>query len=70
MSPQQALSELRAGNARFVAGKMQVRNLPAQVRATASGRYPFAVILSCLDSRQPTEIVFDQGTGEVGFFQN
>ena len=56
---------LRAGNARFVAGKSQVRNLPANVRATASGQYPFAVILSCLDSRQPTEIVFDQGIGDV-----
>lgn len=56
---------MRAGNARFVAGKSQVRNLPANVRATASGQYPFAVILSCLDSRQPTEIVFDQGIGDV-----
>ena len=38
---------------------------PAKVRATASGQYPFAVILSCLDSRQPIEIVFDQGIGDV-----
>ena len=65
MSPQEALAELRAGNARFVAGHSQVRNLPAKVRATASAQYPFAVILSCLDSRQPTEIVFDQGPGDV-----
>jgi carbonic anhydrase len=65
MSPQQALAELRAGNARFVAGRTQARNLPANARATASGQYPFAVILSCLDSRQPTEIVFDQGIGDV-----
>jgi len=65
MSPQQALAELRAGNARFVAGQTQVRNLPAKVRATASGQFPFAVILSCLDSRQPVEIVFDQGIGDV-----
>lgn len=65
MTPQQALAELEAGNARFVAGRSDVRNLPAKVRATASGQYPFAVILSCLDSRQPIEIVFDQGIGDV-----
>jgi carbonic anhydrase len=65
LSPEDALDKLRAGNARFVAGHSQVRNLPAKVRATASGQYPFAVILSCLDSRQPTEIVFDQGPGDV-----
>lgn len=65
MTPQQALAELKAGNARFVAGRSQVRNLPAKVRATASAQYPFAVILSCLDSRQPSEIVFDQGIGDV-----
>ena len=65
MSPQAALAELRAGNARFVAGQLQVRDFPAKVRATASGQYPFAVILSCLDSRQPIEIVFDQGIGDV-----
>ena len=65
MTPQQALAELEAGNARFVAGRSQVRNLPAKVRATASAQYPFAVILSCVDSRQPIEIVFDQGIGDV-----
>src|SRR5208283_3643592 len=64
-TPQAALAELRAGNARFVAGQSQVRNLPAKVKATASGQYPFAVILSCLDSRQPDELVFDQGIGDV-----
>jgi carbonic anhydrase len=65
MTPEQALAELRAGNARFVAGRTQVRNLPARVKATAAGQYPFAAILSCLDSRQPIEIVFDQGIGDV-----
>ncbi len=65
LTPQVALAELRAGNARFVAGRSQVRNLPAKVRATASGQYPFAVILSCLDSRQPVELVLDQGIGDV-----
>jgi carbonic anhydrase len=65
MTPQQALAELRAGNARFVSGHPLPRNLPAEVKATAPGQYPFAVILSCLDSRQPTELVFDQGIGDV-----
>ena len=65
MTPQQALAELRAGNARFVSGQSQVRDLPAQVQATAAGQYPFAVVLSCLDSRQPIEIVFDQGIGDI-----
>jgi carbonic anhydrase len=65
MTPQQALAELRAGNDRFVAGKPLVRDFPGQVKAAASGQYPFAVVLSCLDSRQPIEIVFDQGIGDI-----
>src|SRR5580692_993509 len=65
MTPQQALQELRDGNARFVAGKSRTLDLPAQVKATASGQYPFAVVLSCLDSRQPIEIVLDQGIGDI-----
>jgi carbonic anhydrase len=65
MSPQQALAELRDGNARFVSGKPRHRDFPAQVQATAAGQYPFAVVLSCLDSRQPIEIVFDQGVGDI-----
>jgi carbonic anhydrase len=65
MTPEAALAELRAGNARFVSGKPLVRNLPAQVQATTAGQYPFAVVLSCLDSRQPIEIVFDQGIGDI-----
>jgi len=65
MTPQQALAELRDGNARFVAGKPLVRDFPGQVKAAASGQYPFAVVLSCLDSRQPIEIVFDQGIGDI-----
>lgn len=65
MTPQQALEELREGNARFVAGTPLTRNFPAEVKATASGQYPFAVVLSCLDSRQPIEIVFDQSIGDI-----
>ncbi len=65
MTPQQALAELEAGNARFVAGHPLHRNMSADVKATASGQYPFAVVLSCLDSRQPIEIVLDQGIGDI-----
>jgi carbonic anhydrase len=64
-TPESALAELQAGNARFVAGHPLNRNLPADVKATASGQYPFAVVLSCLDSRQPIEIVLDQGIGDI-----
>lgn len=65
MTPQAALAELRDGNARFVAGRPLLRNLSAEVKATAVGQYPFAVVLSCLDSRQPIEIVLDQGIGDI-----
>ena len=65
MTPESALAELKAGNARFVAGHPLKRDMPADVKATASGQYPFAVVLSCLDSRQPIEIVLDQGIGDI-----
>lgn len=65
MTPQQALDELRAGNDRFASGHRLSRNLRADVKSTASGQFPFAVVLSCLDSRQPIEIVLDQGVGDI-----
>jgi len=65
MTPQQALAELKTGNARFVSGHRLARNFTADVKATSSGQYPFAVVLSCLDSRQPIEIVLDQGIGDI-----
>jgi carbonic anhydrase len=65
MTPQQALQELRDGNARFVAGNPLHRDFQAQLKATAVGQYPFAVVLSCMDSRQPIEIVLDQGVGDI-----
>ena len=64
-TPQAALAELKAGNARFVAGRPLKRNLLEDVKVTASGQYPSAVILSCLDSRKPIEIVLDQGIGDI-----
>jgi len=65
LTPAQALDRLRDGNARFVAGTPLVRHLPDEVLATAHGQYPFAVILSCLDSRQSADTVFDQGIGDL-----
>ncbi len=65
MTPESALEALDSGNARFVAGHPLHRDTAADVKATASGQYPFAVVLSCLDSRQPIEIVLDQGIGDI-----
>jgi carbonic anhydrase len=65
MTPQAALAELKAGNARFVSGQPRARNPIADVKATASGQYPFAVVFSCLDSRIPIELVLDQGIGDI-----
>ena len=65
MTPAQALERLQAGNDRFVNGKPLARNLPAEREATAAGQYPFAVVLSCLDSRCSSELVFDQGLGDL-----
>jgi carbonic anhydrase len=65
MTPSTALAALREGNARFAAGKRTPRDLGAEVRSSASGQYPFAAIVSCMDSRAPVEILFDQGIGDV-----
>lgn len=65
LTPSQVLAELKAGNERFVQGNLTARDYRAQVVSTAAGQYPKAVILSCLDSRIPPEIVFDQGIGDL-----
>ena len=65
MTSDQALQQLRAGNESFARGASLTRDFPAQVKATAEAQYPFAVVLSCLDSRIPVEHVFDQGIGDV-----
>lgn len=64
-SPASVLDQLRAGNARFVAGEATARDLLAQAAATADGQHPIAAILGCIDSRVPVEAVFDQGIGDV-----
>lgn len=65
MTPDQVLAELKKGNERFRSGKMAPRNYLAEKRASAAGQYPAAVILGCLDSRVPAEIVFDTGIGDT-----
>ncbi|AKS41204.1 carbonic anhydrase family protein [Wenzhouxiangella marina] len=65
LTPDEALQLLIDGNARFVAGESIERDLIEQQRETAGGQYPFAVVLSCLDSRSAPEVVFDQGVGDI-----
>ena len=65
ITPDAALTLLTDGNARFVAGTPARRDYSDQIRATAAGQYPFAVVLGCIDSRVPIETVFDQGIGDI-----
>ena len=65
LTPQKAHQFLVEGNERFVKNLKANRNLKEQVLETSKGQYPFAVILSCIDSRVPAELVFDQGIGDV-----
>ncbi len=65
MTPAAALERLKEGNRRFASGTVKRRNWSAKVVATASGQFPFAAVLGCMDSRAPLEIVFDQGIGDV-----
>ena len=65
VTPDAALALLAEGNARFVAGTLARRDYSDQIRATAAGQYPFAVVLGCIDSRVPIETVFDQGIGDI-----
>jgi carbonic anhydrase len=64
-TPDSAKERLQEGNRRFVANAMKPRDWNAKVVATASGQYPFAAVLGCMDSRAPIEIAFDQGLGDV-----
>jgi carbonic anhydrase len=65
MTPSQVIDELKKGNERFRAGKMAPRDYLAEKRTSAAGQYPAAVILGCVDSRVPAEIVFDAGIGDT-----
>ena len=65
MTPAEALASLKAGNERFRRGQAEGRDLMQQVNETSGGQYPFAVVLGCIDSRVPPELVFDLGVGDV-----
>ena len=65
MTPDTAIQALREGNLRFQQNSPVNRDLLEQVDDTATGQYPFATILSCIDSRVSSELVFDQGIGDI-----
>jgi len=65
LSPEQAIQLLKDGNQRFVSNLKLNRNLLQQVNETSEGQFPFAVILSCIDSRISAELIFDQGLGDI-----
>ena len=65
ITPEVALNLLKEGNKRFVNNLKINRNLLQQANETSDGQHPFAVILSCIDSRTSVELIFDQGLGDV-----
>ncbi|MGB3132730.1 MAG: carbonic anhydrase family protein [Saprospiraceae bacterium] len=65
LTPETALQILKEGNQRFINNLKANRNLLQQVNETSSGQFPFATILSCIDSRTSAELIFDQGLGDI-----
>ena len=65
ITPDTAREMLKQGNLRFVSGQAEKRDFLVQVKQTSGGQFPFAAIVSCLDSRVPPEIVFDRGIGDL-----
>lgn len=65
ITPVMALDLLKEGNKRFISNLKLNRNLLQQANETSDGQHPFAVILSCIDSRTSAELIFDQGLGDV-----
>ncbi|MGB1800012.1 MAG: carbonic anhydrase family protein [Gammaproteobacteria bacterium] len=65
ITPKMALDFLKQGNKRFINNVQAKRNLLEQAEETAKGQYPFAVVLSCIDSRTSAELIFDQGLGDI-----
>src|SRR5271170_4368661 len=65
LTPAQVLESLRLGNERFASGQTKSRDMLHDQQVTAAGQYPHAVILSCIDSRAPAEIIFDAGLGDL-----
>ncbi|WP_207514986.1 carbonic anhydrase family protein [Longitalea luteola] len=65
LTPEKALTILKEGNERFIHNLKANRNLLQQVNETSTGQFPFATILSCIDSRTSAELIFDQGLGDI-----
>lgn len=65
LTPEAALEILKEGNKRFINNLKANRNLLQQVNETSAGQFPFATILSCIDSRTSAELIFDQGLGDI-----
>lgn len=65
LTPDRVLTDLMAGNARFATGKIGDLEIKKRIATSAEGQYPKAVVLSCLDSRVPVELVFDQRIGDI-----
>ena len=65
MTPEKALNLLKEGNQRYLGNRKEERNLLDQMVQTSTGQFPFAVVLGCIDSRVPPELIFDLGIGDV-----
>lgn len=65
ITPSMAVDMLKEGNDRFVTGGTIKRDYQSQINQTSTGQFPFASVISCIDSRIPTEVVFDQGIGDI-----
>lgn len=65
LTPDEIIQQMRDGNERYINNNLTPRDYQAQVQATASGQYPSAIVISCVDSRVPVETVFDMGVGDI-----
>lgn len=65
MTPGQIIGAMKAGNKRFLAGVRKNRNYLNEQKASAAGQFPAAVLLSCIDSRAPAEVIMDLGIGDI-----
>ncbi len=65
ITPSQVIQILKDGNERFRSGRQLTRDYTRQMQSTSSGQHPLAVVLSCIDSRTPVELIFDLGLGDV-----
>jgi len=65
MTPDGVIQQMKDGNERFRSGKPRHRDLMREVKATAKGQYPAAIVFSCVDSRAPPELILDFGIGDI-----